>query len=50
MYKKLKEKIEKAKKLTEELRSLGFQAEVDEKTGEVTIKSSELNKEENKYA
>lgn len=41
--KRLKEKIEKSKKLIEDFRALGIHAELDEKTGEVLINGSEFN-------
>ena len=42
MNKRLKEKIEEAKKLIEELKLEGVCAELDEKTGEITIKFSDF--------
>ena len=42
MNKRLKNKIEEAKKLIEELKQDGVCAELDEKTGEITIKFSEF--------
>jgi hypothetical protein len=42
--KRLQEKIEKGRKLVEELRAVGIKAELDEKTGEVIVKGSEFVK------
>lgn len=41
---KLKEKIEKARKLVEDFKQCGVFSELDEKTGEITIHGSELDK------
>jgi hypothetical protein len=38
--KRLQEKIEKGRKLVEEFHALGIEAELDERTGEVTVKGS----------
>ena len=42
MNKRLKNKIEEAKKLIEELKQDGVCAELNEKTGEITIKFSDF--------
>ena len=42
MNKRLKDKINEAKKLIEELKQEGVCAELDKKTGEITIKFSEF--------
>ena len=42
MNKRLKDKIEEARKLIEELKQDGICAELDKKTGEITIKFSEF--------
>lgn len=43
---KLKEKIEKARKLVEDFKHYGIDAELNEETGEVTIPGSEWDKPE----
>ena len=42
MNKRLKDKIKEARRLIEELKQEGVCAELDEKTGEITIKFSEF--------
>ena len=42
MNKRLKDKIEEARKLIEELKQEGVCAELNEKTGEITIKFSDF--------
>ena len=42
MNKRLKDKIEESRKLIEELKQDGICAELDKKTGEITIKFSEF--------